>query len=102
MKKLSIICVCFIASMFAGRLNAQESFSGSERFLKINEPYVAVSLLGNNDKTGGLDLPTWGLGLGRQTHLPAQGERIVLRPRCIGGVRNVERKRLGRLLFDLW
>lgn len=40
MKKLSIICVCFIASIFAGRLNAQESFSGSERFLKINEPYV--------------------------------------------------------------
>ena len=70
MKKVSILLVGLLATAFAGRLNAQESFSGGERFLKINEPYVAVSLLGNNDKTGGLDLPTWGLGLGdRRTYL---------------------------------
>lgn len=64
MKKISIICVCFIASIFAGRLNAQESFSGSERFLKINEPYVSMALFGNNDKVAAIDLPTWGISLG--------------------------------------
>lgn len=70
MKKISIICVCFFATVFAGRLNAQETFSGSGKFLKINEPYVSMAAFGNNDKVAEIDLPTWGIGVGdRRTYL---------------------------------
>ena len=39
-------------------------FSQEERTMKIFEPYANFSFLGKSDKDLGLDLPSWGMGIG--------------------------------------
>lgn len=39
-------------------------FSQEEKTMKILEPYANFSFLGKSDKVLGLDLPSWGMGIG--------------------------------------
>ena len=39
-------------------------FSQEEKIMKILEPYANFSFLGKSDKVLGLDLPSWGMGIG--------------------------------------
>lgn len=62
MKKYIIIYALAITVSFTAF--AQEASSKQDRFMKINEPYVFMSFLGNNDMIAGMQLPDWSVGLG--------------------------------------
>ena len=62
MKKYIIIYALAITVSFTAF--AQEASSKQDRFMKINEPYVFMSFLGNNDRIAGMQLPDWSVGLG--------------------------------------
>lgn len=58
-KLMRKIAFLFVFAAIAFTAFAQEASSKQDRFMKINEPYVFMSFLGNNDRIAGMQLPDW-------------------------------------------